>query len=134
MSAERCFFDTNAIAYFASPDADKARQAKHLLGFGGTISVQVLNELTLVMRRKFAMSWLEVHEILNIIKTVLDVVPVTLSVHEEGIRLAERYKLSVYDAMIVAAAIETNCDVLWSEDMQHGMKIGGLEIRNPFAA
>ncbi len=132
MNAERRFFDTNVLAYFASDDLAKANLAKHLLSLGGTVSVQVLNELALVMRRKFAMTWSEICEILDIMKDLLEVVPVTIDVHESGLRLAERYQLAIYDAMIIAAALEADCDVLWSDDMQHSMKIGGLEIRNPF--
>ena len=47
--------------------------------------------------------------------------------------LAERYGLSIYDAMIVAAALDADCDILWSEDMQNGMTIEGrIAIVNPF--
>jgi predicted nucleic acid-binding protein len=53
--------------------------------------------------------------------------------HLEGLALSERYGLSVYDAMIVAAALEGQCETLWSEDMQDGLVINNrLIIRDPF--
>lgn len=128
----RCFIDTNILLYIFSAEGDKASQAETVLNLGGTISVQVLNELTNVMRRKFAMSWDDVHAALALIKSLLDVKPLTLPVHEHGLALAQRYTLSIYDSMIVAAALEAGCDILWSEDMQHGMAVEGLTICNPF--
>jgi len=64
---------------------------------------------------------------------LLTVVPITIETHEAGIGLAERYRLSVYDAMIAASALANGCDRLWSEDMQSGMVIERkLRILNPF--
>jgi len=58
---------------------------------------------------------------------------VQIGTHEIGLALAERYKLSIYDAMIAAAALQANCDTLWSEDMQHRMMFEGrLRVINPF--
>jgi len=60
-------------------------------------------------------------------------VKLSVETHETGILLAERYSLSVYDAMIAAAALQANCETLWSEDMQNGALIEGrLRIVNPF--
>ena len=60
------------------------------------------------------------------------VVPAELSTHAAGIAIAERYKLAIHDAMIVAAAIEAGCDTLFS-DMHHGLVIDGrLRVVNPF--
>lgn len=132
MNARRCFFDTNILAYFASNACEKADRAAELLKVGGVISVQVLNELANVTRRKFRMTWDETDETLCIIKSVLQIVPLTLETHEAGLELARRYSLSLYDAMIVASALEAGCDALWSEDMQDGLRIGDLTIRNPF--
>ena len=100
---------------------------------GGTISVQVLNELTNVARRKMQMSWAETHAFLNMLRGLLTVHPLTLEVHETGLRLAERYGFSTYDSMIAASALHAGCDTLWSEDMQHGVTLDeGLRIVNPF--
>lgn len=127
------FFDTNILIYLASGDASKADRAEATIAGGGSISVQVLNELANVARRKMQMSWDDAHTFLNMLRGVLTVHPITVETHEAGLRLAERYGLSIYDSMIVASALGAGCDTLWSEDMEHGMKLDeGLRIANPF--
>ena len=127
------FLDTNVLVYLASGDHAKADRAEKIVERGGVISVQVLNELTNVTRRKMRMSWPEVHAFLAMLRGLLTVHPNTIEIHETGLELAERYKLSTYDAMIAAAAIHAGCDTLWSEDMQHGIALdGALRIVNPF--
>ncbi|MBV8563903.1 MAG: PIN domain-containing protein [Methylobacteriaceae bacterium] len=127
------FFDTNVLVYIASGDATKADQAEAAVAAGGAISVQVLNELTNVARRKMRMSWAETRAFLDILRGLLTIHPLTVEVHETGLELGERYGFSTYDAMIAASALHAGCDTLWSEDMQHGMVLGeGLHIVNPF--
>jgi predicted nucleic acid-binding protein len=127
------FFDTNVVLYIASEDQAKADRAERLIQDGGTISVQVLNEAANVARRKMRFDWPEIRTFLSLICDVVTVMPLTMEVHEAGLALAERYGLSTYDAMIAAAALEADCDVLWSEDLQHGMLIDArLRIVNPF--
>ena len=129
------FLDTNVLVYIASGDATKADRAEAAVAAGGAISVQVLNELTNVARRKMRMSWDDTHAFLNMLRGLLTVHPLTLDTHETGLRLAERYGLSIYDAMIAASALHARCDTLWSEDMQHAMALEeGLTIVNPFRA
>ena len=127
------FFDTNVLVHIASGDAAKADRAEAAVAAGGAISVQVLNELANVARRKMRMSWDETHALLTALRGLLTVHPLTLEIHETGLGLAERYGLSTYDAMIAASALHAGCDTLWSEDMQDGMTLGdGLRIVNPF--
>jgi predicted nucleic acid-binding protein len=127
------FFDTNILAYMASADMAKADRAEAVVAAGGMISVQVLNELANVARRRMRLSWDRTHEMLSTVRGLVDVVPVTIETHEAGLALAERYTLSFYDAMIAASARMQDCDTLWSEDMQHGLVIEGrLRIVNPF--
>lgn len=128
------FLDSNVVLYLASADERKANRAETILFRGdGAISVQVRNEVTNVARRKMGLSWQETRALLALIRGVVRVIPNTVEVHERGLELAERYSLSVYDAMIVAAALEAGSSVLWSEDMQHSFQIEGLRIMNPFA-
>ena len=128
------FFDTNVLVYIASGDSAKADRAEAAIAAGGVISVQVLNELANVARRKMQMSWTETHALLTMLRGLLTVHPLTLETHEIGLELAERYGFSMYDAMIVASALHAGCDTLWSEDMQHGLNVDrSLTIRNPFS-
>jgi predicted nucleic acid-binding protein len=127
------FFDTNVLLYVASGDTAKADRAAELIDAGGVISVQVLNEITTVARRRMRLSWAETRSLLAMIRSLLSVRPVTLDVHESGLDLAERYGLSTYDAMIAASALDAGCTTLWSEDMQDGSVLSRrLRIRNPF--
>jgi predicted nucleic acid-binding protein len=127
------FFDTNVLLYVASSDAVKADRTERIVGRGGVISVQVLNELTNVARRKMRMPWPDLHAFLSLLRGLLTVHPVTIETHETGLALAQRYDLSTWDAMIAAAALHADCDRLWSEDMQDGMVLDGrLRIVNPF--
>jgi predicted nucleic acid-binding protein len=129
------FFDTNVLVYIASGDAAKADRAEAAVAAGGAISVQVLNEIANVARRKMRMSWTDTHAFLDMLRALLTVHPLTVETHETGLRIAERYGFSIYDAMVAAAAIHAGCDTLWSEDMQHGMVLDeGLRIMNPFGA
>ena len=127
------FFDTNVLLYVASGDPAKAERAEKLIGDGGVISVQVLNEITNVARRKMAMSWIETGSFLSMIRDLLPVKPITIEIHETGLVLAERYGLSTRDAMIAASALHADCDTLWSEDMEDGLAVENrLRVTNPF--
>jgi predicted nucleic acid-binding protein len=133
MSAVDIFFDTNVLLYLLSADATKANLAEELLkDQGGIVSVQVLNEFVNVATRKLAMSFAEVREILSALRTLCVVKPLEIETHELGLELAERYRYSIYDSMILAAALRAGCSTLYSEDFQHGQVIGSLTIRNPF--
>jgi predicted nucleic acid-binding protein len=127
------FFDTNVLLYVASGDSVKADRAERLISAGGIISVQVLNEIANVARRKMGMSWTQTRAFLSTIRGLLPVQMLTIEVHGAGLVVAERYGLSVYDAMIAASALHADCDTLWSEDMQDGLVLDGrLRIINPF--
>ena len=127
------FLDSNVLLYLASSDARKAAIAEALLAEGGTINVQVLNEVANVARRKMGLSWPEVGDFLAAVRGLLRVEPPTLATHERGLALAAHYGMSLYDAMIAAAALEAGCGVLLSEDMQDGMELGGVRVENPFS-
>jgi predicted nucleic acid-binding protein len=129
------FFDTNILIYLASDDAAKADRAEAIVREGGTISVQVLNEVANVARRKMQLSWQETRGFLSSLRELLTVHPITVDTHELGLTLAERYHLGIYDALIAASALLAECDRLWSEDMQDGMAIDKrLRVVNPFAS
>jgi len=132
MPAPKVFIDTNILLYLLSADNDKAVRVEMVVQAGGLISVQVLNEVANVARRN-AMPWIEINEVLALIRSVCPAAPLTIETHNRGRHVAERYGLSVYDAMIVAAALLGGCETLYSEDMQDGLLIDDqLRICNPF--
>ena len=130
MSVE--FLDTNVLLYLLD-EGPKADRAERLIATGAMISVQVLNETLVNCIRKAGLSWDEAGIFLHGIRAICPVVPLTQETHDIGRALAERYGFSVYDAMIVAAALEHSCTTLYSEDMHHGLLVEGqLKIINPF--
>jgi predicted nucleic acid-binding protein len=100
MPAAKAFIDTNVLLYLLSADAAKADRAESTVRAGGRISVQVLNEIANVARRKLAMPWAQLDEVLSLIRSLCSVEPLTVEMHERGRLVAQRYGLSVYDAMI----------------------------------
>jgi len=132
-AAGKAFFDTNCLLYLLSADTGKAQRAEELVADGGVISIQVLNEFASVALRKLGMTIPEIQECLEPIRHVCVIEPVTLETHLRGLELAQRYGFSIYDSMIVAAALLAGCEILYSEDWQDGQRIEGLRISNPFA-
>jgi predicted nucleic acid-binding protein len=126
-------FDTNVLVYaFANNDAKRER-AQQTLAIGGVISVQVLNEFVNVLRRKQRQEWSRIEAALVVVeKWFGSIRPLTLDTHRSAFVLARDDGIGIYDALIVAAALEGGCDTLFSEDMQHGRSFGGLTIVNPF--
>lgn len=128
----RRFFDTNILVY-AFLDIDKRDMALSLLAEGGVISVQVINEFTNAARKKRGRTWSEIAAAIAVIRAHFDnIALVTLDTHQAALDLASQHGLNFYDALIIATAIEADCDILFSEDMQHDRSFGKLIIRNPF--
>jgi len=129
----REFLDSNVLVYAFSSDP-RAAAAQAILGRGCIISVQGLNEFANVARRKLGMTWREVGDALSAIRIICStVLPLDIETHADALRIAERFGFAVYDALMIASALRAGSDILWSEDMQHGMIIEGrLTISNPF--
>ena len=127
------FVDSNVLVYAFSQDPRKPA-ARQVMARSCAVSTQCLNEFASVGRRKLRMTWDEVQRGLDqIIKLSPVVHAMDLGTHQFGIRLAIRYGFTVYDGMIVAAALLCGCRTLWSKDMQDGMSVEGrLTIHNPF--
>lgn len=126
------FIDTNILVY-AQQAGPKATISREIIARGGVISVQVLTELTNVLRKKDNRSWRDIELVLDDVDAALDpALPLTAATTRAALALARDHGFSYYDALIIAAAIEAGCDVLYSEDLQHGRSIGGLAIINPF--
>ena len=138
-SSSLAFIDTNVIVYaFCSDDPVKSPVAQHLLEeLMSTnrlcLSTQVLQETFVTLTRKgdsstsesFALEALD-----NLAKFHLTIIDYRLIRH--AAQLVARDSLSFWDALIIAAASASGASVLYSEDMQHGRHILGVEIRNPF--
>jgi predicted nucleic acid-binding protein len=136
------FIDTNVLVYtFDRDDPEKQAAAQELLVMAlrtgrGMISSQVVQEFLNVAMRQFAQP-LTVSESRELLRALL--IPLcrhypTSEFYDRALLIREETGFSLYDALIVTAAIELECSTLFSEDLQVGRKIGGLRIANPFAA
>ncbi len=133
MRAE-AFFDTNVLIYAVAENERRAARAEELLASGGVLSVQILNEFTAVARRKLQMPWAEVAEAVEAFLVLCpSPISVTLETHTAARAIAEKMGCNIYDALVVAAALDAGCTTLYSEDFQDGQVIEGqLTVRNPF--
>ncbi len=137
---DRYFLDTNIFVYTFDDTARKKRQ--HALELvknaittqRGVVSYQVVQEFFNVALRRFAqpMTKGDAEDYLATVFIPLLAVHSSPGLYEAALQLAGRGGLSWYDSLIVAAAIEGQCDVLYTEDLQHGRKFGSLQILNPF--
>ena len=131
---DKAFFDTNVILYAFRQDDKRSQVAETLLAAGGELSVQVLNEFVAVARRKLDRSLKDVRSALSILRVFCpEPVPLTVETHERAVQIAERYGYSIFDSLIIAAALHVGAGTLYSEDMRDGQAIDGLTIRNPFS-
>lgn len=129
----KAFFDTNVLIYAFAKDELRGEAALDLLAQGGVVGVQTLNEFVAVAGRKLRMPWPEIVEALSAIRTLCPApVPVTVATHDKALRIVERYGYRIYDALVIAAALQASCRTLYSEDPRDGQVIEGLTIRNPF--
>jgi predicted nucleic acid-binding protein len=134
----RYFVDTNLLIYvFGSRRAEghdpRRDRAQELLLGKPCISVQVLNEFVDVCWRKVKLTWDEINGYLEVIEELChSAIPVSYEVHRSALKISMRHGLRIYDSLIVAAALESGCDTLYTEDMQHGQVIEGVRIENPF--
>jgi predicted nucleic acid-binding protein len=130
----KAFFDSNVLIYVVARDDPRRAQAEELLASGGVLSVQILNEFASVARRKILMSWSDVTEALDAFRVLCpSPLPITIEIHEAALKIAEKHGYRIYDALVVAAALEAGCTTLYSEDLRDGQTIDGqLTVRNPF--
>lgn len=133
MMSSQSFLDTNILIYaFAENDA-RLEASERLVNAGGVVSVQILNEVANTLSRKFRFAWPRIGRIIDSVLTNCpNPVPLTIDTHRRAFRICERYGYSIYDGLILASALEADCRVLYTEDLQHGQVIEGLRIENPF--
>ncbi len=130
--ASKFFVDTNVLLYLVENDEAKATRASKLVDLGAVISVQVLNEFINSSRKKFKLPWDEIKDVLDPIKSACQIEPLTALTHGLAASISELVGIAIYDANIVAAAELAGCDVLYTEDLNDGQRIGRVTIRNPF--
>jgi predicted nucleic acid-binding protein len=138
--SDRFFLDTNIFVYsFDQSSAVKARKAAQLIREAlttqkGVISYQVVQEFFNVALRRFSqpMHASDAEQYLITVFRPLLAVHSSQALYVEALHLHAQAGLSWYDALIVSSAIQARCDLLFTEDLQHGRRFGTLQVRNPF--
>jgi predicted nucleic acid-binding protein len=137
---DKLFFDTNIFVYaYDDRDLRKHRIATDLIReFTATknvvISYQVVQEFFNVALGKSArkLTHEDARKVLDDLFRPLKIVSPSFALVSEGIHIQQRYKLSWYDSLIVSAAQYAGCDLLYSEDLQHGQQFGAVTVHDPF--
>jgi len=134
------FLDTNVFVYsFDSSSPKKQQRAIELIKEGvatrkGVVSYQVVQEFMNVALRRFSqpLTPVEAEQYLMGIFRPLPAVHSSQALFSEALRLTQKYAISWYDSLIVAAASAGDCATLFTEDLQHGQKFGNVQVTNPF--
>jgi predicted nucleic acid-binding protein len=136
----RTFLDTNIFVY--ANDRNEPRKQNIALKLirnatiesTGVISYQVVQEFfnVVLVKAPRKMPYEDAKLFLETVFRRLRAVPSSLALISDAIQIQERYRLSWYDSLIVAAAQHANCNVLYTEDLQHGQQFGSLTIQDPF--
>lgn len=137
---DKFFLDTNIFVYsFDSGASAKQKRARDLIVHGiktrkAVVSYQVVQEFFNLALRKFSrpMGVAEAEQYLQAVFQPLLAVQSSPTLFSQALRLKDKNRLSWYDALIVAAAVESKCMILYSEDMHDGHRFGELQIKNPF--
>jgi len=132
---DKIFFDTNMFIYLYSADEDAKRSVVENLvnRVLPVASIQVLNEISNVLNKKFQKDFDEIRDVADEISECCIIEIVDEQTVRLALTLAKKYKYAYYDCLIIASALESHCTMLYTEDMQHGQLIeNSLRIVNPF--
>jgi predicted nucleic acid-binding protein len=137
--SDRYFLDTNIFVYaLIDSEPVKKRRANELIENAlecdlGVVSYQVVQEfLNVALRAPNSMAAATAEQFLSVVFRPLLGAPPSVGLYSEALQLRARYGFSWFDSLIVAAAVANGCKMLYTEDLQHGMRVGGLRIVDPF--
>ncbi|MGE5341987.1 MAG: PIN domain-containing protein [Candidatus Omnitrophota bacterium] len=130
---DRVFLDSNIVIYSLGADKFKKEIAVDLLKKSPCISIQVVNEVVNISIKKLKMPNFDAYDIGRMLMNNCKTIPLTENIVLKGFVISQRYGFSFWDSLIVAAAIESECSVLYTEDLQHNQNIENkLIVRNPY--
>lgn len=138
--SDKYFLDTNIFVYsFDHNEPSKQNVARQLIRSAltqqhGCISFQVIQEFLNVATRRFikplALQDCKIY-LNDVLAPLCEIFP-CIEFYSQALQIADRWQYSFYDSLIITAAIQANCTILYSEDLQHGHVINNLTITNPF--
>lgn len=128
----KVFIDTNIVGYLISSDSVKRERAKVIMQDKPVISTQVANEFINICMIKAKLGLTVTHRLIEALLTICPVMPIDDKTVRDAMKIARRYQFSHWDCLIIAAARQAGCTILYSEDLQHGQRIDQLTLINPF--
>src|SRR6266568_8831433 len=136
----RTFFDSNIFIYAYDPRDNRKQTTasdlirEHTIEGSAIISYQVIQEFFnfALVKAATKIGLEDAQVILQDVFRPLQIIPSSFPLVSDAIRIQDRYRLSWYDSLIVSAAQQAGCSVLYSEDLQHGQQFGSVTVRNPF--
>jgi predicted nucleic acid-binding protein len=133
--SDKVFIDTNILVYFVSDDENKKRIARDILLKENinVISSQIITEFVSITRKKKILPPQDVIHYANEFMDIFEFVLIDRETIKLSFDIFKRYKLSSWDSLVIASALENDCKILYSEDMQHNLLIDNrLRNVNPF--
>src|SRR5450759_2250854 len=126
--------DTNILIYAFGKQNDARKQiAKEIITKCNIISLQVVNETIYVLLKKFKFPHNELEKVIEFMKQNFVISDLNIATLDQTVKIAAQYGFSFWDSMMVASALNNNCSILYSEDLQHSQIIEDrLQIINPF--
>jgi predicted nucleic acid-binding protein len=132
---DKVFIDTNVLIYaYSETEPDKKATTLNILeNYHIVFSIQVINEFIWVMNKKYKIDFKILQALLDRFWEKFEVTLLQKTSIDQALSIAQRYKYSYWDSLILSSALENGCKVLYTEDMQDGQTIDGtLKIENPF--
>ena len=132
---DKIFLDSNILVYsYSDTELEKQHIARNIIAENNSfISTQVLQELSNILIKKFKKSFKDVGITINESCKNNILLVNSKDTIIKACNIADKYKFSFYDSLIIASALECNCKILYSEDLQHKQVIEkSLSIVNPF--
>jgi predicted nucleic acid-binding protein len=127
------FLDSNIFLYaFSTKDIIKQKIASQIVTENQIISVQVINEVSVNLIKKFHLNEIEIESFIISCYNRYKIIELNKFIFLKASSIRRKYNISYYDSLIISAAIYSNANILYSEDMQHNIKIENLTIINPF--
>ena len=133
--SDKIYLDTNILVYLFSDDEPEKQQIarKLVCGHSCITGINNLNEMNCVLVQKKKLSFAKTGLALDYVIRDVEIGLIRLSALREALRIMERYNYSYFDSLVIAMALENNCTMLYTEDMQHGQVVEKrLTIWNPF--
>ncbi len=133
-TGDKITLDSNILIYaFANSDDFRKDIAKEIIAKCNIISLQAINETSFVLLRKFNFPLEKLDQVIQFLKEKFIITSLTTNTLDRTILLQNKYKFSFWDSMMIAAALDNHCSVIYSEDLAHDQLIENrLRIINPF--